>query len=373
MIKVLQIGMCDTLGGIESYLINYQRNIDKNKIHFDYINMTNGDLCFQDELLKYGSNIHKVYDYKKNPIKYIKELRKIIIENEYDIVHYNMNSAVFLYPLIASKLAKVKTIVAHSHNSSNDKGFLKGLIHNINKHFIPLFANTYFACSEIAGKWFFSSSIINSKKYFIINNAINQEKYTYDDIIRKEKRRELGIDENTLVIGHVGRFYKQKNHEFLINVFEKVVNENKNIKLLLVGTGPLQDRIKKIVKERNIENKVIFIGQTNDVNKLYQAFDIFLLPSIYEGLPLVGVEAQCSGCNCIFSDNITKELKLTKNCKFLPIDNCDQWKNEILKFNKDSNRNKLEIPSYDIKLNAQKLLEIYEYSVYNGRKYGSKK
>ena len=154
--RVLQIGMTDNLGGIETFLINYYRNIDKTKIQFDFVNIYDKKLYFQDEIENMGGKVYKLTSYYKKPIKYIKELIRTINENNYEIIHCNMNSAAMIYPLIAGKFSKAKIIIAHSHNSSSDKGILKSILHSINKHFIPFFANTFFACSNEAGKWFFS-------------------------------------------------------------------------------------------------------------------------------------------------------------------------------------------------------------------------
>ncbi len=364
MIKILQIGMNDTLGGIESYLINYEKNIDRNKLCFDYVDMTAKGICFQREIEENGSKIHNLPNYRKRPITYIKKLVDLLKKNKYDIIHYNMNSAVFLYPLIAAKMAKTKVIIAHAHNASNDKGILKSILHSINKHFIPIFANNFFACSELAGKWFFSKKILKSEQFFIINNGIDIEKYEFDLEVRKNKRKELDINEDTVVIGHVGRFSKQKNHDFLIEAFYEAYQENNNILLLLVGVGVLQGEIEKKVKELKIEKNVIFLGQRNDVSELYQVFDIFALPSLYEGLPFVGVEAQCAGCYCLFSANITKELTLTPFSHYIEINNIEAWKSEFVKFKINTEvRKNVKIKNFDIKENVKKVFDIYKYTL----------
>lgn len=359
MIRVLQIGMIDFHGGIESFLINYYRNTNKEKIQFDFINISNNKLCFEDEIIALGGKIYKVSNYYKHPFKYIKEVKKIIQEQNYEIVHCNMNSAVFLHPLIASKLAKAKTIISHSHNSSSDKGLIKSLLHFINKHFIPVFANTYFACSDKAGRWFYSKRIRNSNKYYIINNAIDLDKYKFNKNIRTKKRKELKIDNDTIVIGHVGRFNKQKNHLFLLNIYNEFHKIVPNSKLFLVGSGPLLEKAIEKTKELKLTNSVYFLGQRNDISELYQAMDIFLLPSLYEGLPLVGVEAQTAGLNCAFSDVITREVMLSDKVKYLSLQKKPkEWAKEILKLN-INNRENINAEPFDIRENAKKLENIY--------------
>lgn len=365
MIRVLQIGMTDNWGGIESYIMNYYRNIDKTKVQFDFVNIYNNELCFQNEIEQLGGKIYKVSSYYKHPIKYIRELKNIIIDNNYEIIHCNMNSAVFLYPLIAAKIAKAKVIIAHSHNSSSDKGVIKALLHNINKHFIPFFANKFFACSNKAGKWFYSSKILKSNDYYVIKNSINTNIFRFNDNIRKEKRAELKVADNTILIGHVGRFNKQKNHIFLIDVFNEYHRNNKNSKLLLVGIGPLKEKVESKVKELKLIDNVLFLEQRKDVNELMMAMDVFVLPSLYEGLPLVGVEAQAAGLPCIFSDSITDEIKISNNAQFVSLrDNIEKWSNILGKYTFKYNRSKefkrVKAFGYDIEDSCCFLISLYE-------------
>lgn len=364
MIKVLQMGMTDNLGGIESYLINYFRNINKSKIHFDFTNIYSNNLCFQDELEKNGAKVFRVSNYYRHPIKYIKETVKIIKENKYDIIHCNMNSAAMLYPLVAAKIAGAKVIISHSHNSSSDKGILKTLLHNINKLFIPFFANYYFACSNLAGKWFFSNKIRKSSRFFVINNGIGVKKYQFNSSIRTKKRKELGIYDKTIVIGHVGRFNKQKNHEKLIDIFLKYKRKNEDTKLLLVGIGPLMDDIKNKVKNLGIEEDVFFLGQRNDVHELMQAMDVFILPSLYEGLGIVLIEAQSAGLPCICTDVIPYEAKVSDNFyQYSLSDSLDNW---IENISNNSNGKRTQDPrcmEFDSELCARRLEKIYTDSL----------
>lgn len=361
MIRILQLGMIDTLGGIETFLINYYRNIDKNKIQFDFINISKKDLCFQNEIFALGGRIYNVSSYYNSPLKYIREVRKIIKENNYDIIHCNMNSAVMLYPLIAAKLGGAKIIISHSHNSSSDKGKIKEILHWINKHFIPFFANRYFACSDKAGSWFYSKRIMNSNDYYVINNAVDIDKFKFNNACRISKRKQLGFNDNNIVLGHVGRFHVQKNHDFLIDIFERAYQKNKNLRLILIGIGPLFDSIKSKVNKLNLNDVVLLLGQRDDVNELMSAMDIFVLPSFYEGLPLVGVEAQVSGLKCLFSDVITDEVKLLETTEYLSLKtNLQDWVDKFLEFKHvDIDRNKVKIDAFDIKINARKLEKIY--------------
>ncbi len=358
--------MTDNWGGIETYLMNYYRNIDRNKVQFDFVNIYDKKLYFQEEIEKLGGKIYNVSSYYKSSKKYIQEVATIIEKNNYEIVHCNMNSAVFLYPLKAAKKGGAKVIISHAHNASSDKGPLKSMLHNINKNFIGNYANTFFACSDKAGKWFFNKKIRNSRSYYIIKNAVDTNKYEYSEATRIKKRKELNISDECFVIGHVGRFNKQKNHTFLVEVFNKIKKEsNKEVKLALVGIGPLEDSIKEQAKKLGVYSDIIFLGQRDDVNELMSAFDLFILPSLYEGLPLVGVEAQASGLRCVLSSEITKELNiLTSLNTFISLDeNVKKWEKEIMKkktFDRKKASTIVKDKGYDIKTNTQKLLEIYK-------------
>lgn len=358
MIKVLQVGATNVLGGIETYLHNYYNNIDQENVRFDFVNMYD-QICFQDEYERNNSKVYDLPNYRVHPLKYVKNLKNILVNEKYDVLHFNMNSAIFLYPLIAAKLAGVPVRIAHSHNASSDKGIIKDVLHNIIKIFIPLFANYYFACSDYAGKWFFSKKIMKSKSFFIINNAIKVDDFKFDEEKRIKIRKELMVAEDEIVIGHVGRFIKQKNHTFLIDLFREIVSVDSKFKLILIGVGELKDIIEEKVKKYGIENNVLFLGQRSDVSDLYQAMDIFVLPSLYEGLPLVGIEAQVAGCKCFFSSKITKELKIKDDTVFLKIDNPKIWASEIINNKITKNRKMLDFNQFNIKNNANKLVKLY--------------
>ena len=223
-------------------------------------------------------------------------------------------------------MAGVQTRIAHSHSTTNKAEWKKNLIKGILKPFSKVFATDYMCCSEYAGRWLFGDKAYNSGKVYLLNNAINVEKFLFNEPIREKVRKNLNIQDNTIVIGHIGRFVKQKNHDFLIDIFNQIHKKNENTILLLVGQGPLQDEIKSKVDILGLNSCVSFLGQRNDVDEMYQAFDVFILPSLYEGLPVVGVEAQSSGLLCIFSDDMTKETKILDSTKFVSLsESADYW------------------------------------------------
>ena len=274
-------------GGVESVVMNYYRNIDRNRIQFHFLCDEDSTDIPYEEIEKLGGKVIVIPPYQKL-FKYQKELYRIFKENNYKIIHSHIN-ALSVFPLRIAKKVGVPIRIAHSHSTSNKKEWKKNILKMILRPFSKLYSNNYFACTEYAGKWLFGKKVVERKELNVINNAIDLKKFEFNENIREELRKELGIKEEVLVIGHVGRFMKQKNHEFLIDVFEKAINKANNMYLILVGQGPLEDKIKEMAKEKGIEDNILFLGQRNDVDKLYQAMDIFVLPSLYEGLR--------NGCN----------------------------------------------------------------------------
>jgi glycosyltransferase EpsF len=197
--------------------------------------------------------------------------------------------------------------------------------------FSKKYATDYMCCSELAGRWLFGNKEYDKGNVYLLNNAIDLDKFKYDEKIRKEVRKELNIKDDTLVIGHIGRFVAQKNHTFLIDIFNEIHKNNNDSILLLAGQGPKENEIKEKVKTLNLEKNVVFLGQRNDANRLYQAFDVFLLPSLYEGLPVVGVEAQASGLLCILSESMTQETKVLDTTTFISLEeSAKEWSTKLL-------------------------------------------
>lgn len=356
MIRILILGMHDKIGGVETFLMNYYRNLDRSKIQFDFISIYD-ELCFEDEILKLGGKIYKIPSEKKHPLKYCKELEKVMNTNKYRIIHINMLSAANILPILIAKKQKIKHIIVHSHNSNTPSGGLRKILNIINKPFLKL-ATDYWACSELAGKWLFGKKILQTNRLTVINNAIDIEKYQYNENTRNEIRKQLQIQDK-LVIGNIGRFAYQKNHEFLIDIFYEIQKQNKNTILLLIGEGELKEKIEQKVKMLNIEDKVILLGTTNKVYQYLQAMDVFILPSRFEGLPVTGIEAQASGVECFLSEEITKEVKVNSNLSFISLkEDSIYWANKILKATHERNLDKLN--AYDIKINVKKLEKKYE-------------
>lgn len=349
-------------GGVEAVVMNYYRHIDKTKIQFDFICDEDSTNIPYEEIECLGGRVILVPPYQKI-LDYQKKLIKIFKVNKYTIVHSHINT-LSVFPLRAAKKAGVKVRIAHSHSTSNKKEWKKNLVKNILKPFAKVYATDYMCCSELAGRYLFGNKTYDEGKVYLLNNAIDLEKFAYNEEIRKRKRKELNIDDDTLVIGHIGRFVEQKNHTFLIDIFNEVHKENKNSLLLLVGQGPLQNEIKQKVQKLGLTNSVKFLNQRDDVNELYQTFDAFILSSLYEGLPVVGVEAQAAGLLCIFSDDMTKETKILKSTIFMSLsDNAKQWAYTVFEslktHNREKNSKEIFLSNYNIKELVKKLSDKY--------------
>lgn len=349
-------------GGVESVVMNYYRNIDRDKIQFDFICDEDSTDIPYEEIKQLGGKIILIPPYQKI-FKYHKKLKKILRDRNYKIVHSHINT-ISVFALFAAKRAGVPIRIAHSHSTTNKAEKKKDLLKRFLKHFSKLFATHYFACSEYAARWLFGKKTFEGNKVFILNNAINVNKFKYDKYLREEVRRELNISDDMFVIGHVGRFVKQKNHTFLIDVFHEIYRKNKKTILLLVGQGPLKEKIEEIVKKLGIEKNVRFLGQRSDVDRLYQAFDVFVLPSLYEGLPVVGVEAQAAGLLCFFSYNMTNETKIIESTIFLDLTETSmEWSEKIIdnykNYKRESTVKEISDKGFNIEVAADKLANLY--------------
>ena len=349
-------------GGVESVVMNYYRHIDRAKIQFDFICDEDSTNIPYEEIEKLGGRVILIPPYQKL-FKYHNKLKKILKDGNYKIVHSHINT-LSIFSLFAAKCAGVPVRIAHSHSTTNKKEKKKNLLKQALRPFSKVFATDYMCCSELAGRWLFGNKEYDKGNVYLLNNAIDLDKFKYDEKIRSEKRKKLNISDDTLVIGHVGRFVEQKNHRFLIDIFNEIHKQNSNSILLLAGQGPLMEEIKSKVESLGLEKFVIFLGQRNDIDELYQAFDVFCLPSLYEGLPVVGVEAQATGLLCIFSDDMTKETKVLDTTEFLSLkQSAEEWANDIVKkqskYKRKDVKNIIADNNFDIIFESKKLENKY--------------
>jgi glycosyltransferase involved in cell wall biosynthesis len=356
--KVLIIGMNKTIGGIEKMILSYLRHIDKTKIAFGFINIYD-KICFQDEFEKLGCQIHAMPNDKKSPFAYFFMLLSLLRHEHYGVIHVNMVSAANIVSLLAAKMAGCKHIIAHSHNTDLPPSMIRKILHTINKPFLELLATEYFACSEAAGKFLFGGG-----KFTVIKNAIDADTFVFNKNTREAVRGRLGVSADTGVIGHIGRFEEQKNHDFLLRIFKAVLAKRENVMLLLIGEGSLEQKIKNTAAASGIFDKIIFYGVTSAVQDLYSAMDVFILPSLYEGLGIVGIEAQCSCLPVIASSVIPQEMQVTGLVTRLDLtDSLDVWAEAVLEgLSPRERKNMAEYiirAGYDIKMESKILEEKY--------------
>lgn len=370
MISILQKTATLGPGGIQNFLINVQSHINIDKVQFDYFLNTLEPNFYTNQALDLGSKIYGRQYNTGNPIKKIwtrySLFYKTIKKYNYSIVHIDETLEMTALSVIVSKLAGVKVIIAHSHNDhSTDKlsFFEKKLLHPLCRIIISRLATDYFACSKMAGKWMFSKEINNSNKIIIINNGIESEKYKYNESIRNKIRTQLNL-EDYFVIGHIGRFFYQKNHKFILDVFSEILKEEPNSKLILIGEGELKSKMECYAKEIGIYNNIIFYGLCNKVNEILQSFDAFIFPSIYEGLGIVAIEAQASSLKTFCAETIPKEVDITPYCHYISLSaGAKIWAKEILKNSKSYTREDtiplIQKAKFDISYVAKMLEDFY--------------
>lgn len=333
-IKVLHVLGSMNVGGIQMFLMNIFRNINRQKIMFDFACMNHKNY-FQKEIEALGGRVFCIGRHKKI-IQHKKCLFNLLDENNYDYIHIHSGNA---FCVIDSYLIKKHNldhkVIYHSHNSSS----IYPSLHRICRLFITKYNDYYFACSTEAAKWMFPNEIVQSKNYALITNGIDVEKFLYSEEKKIEVRKEFELEDN-FVVGHVGRIANQKNHRFIVEIFAKIVEKRSNAKLVLLGTGPLEEEIRNRVKELGIQQHVLFMGNRDDVERILCGCDVFLFPSLHEGLPLTLIEAQCSGLPCFISDVISDEVKVTPLIQKMSLKNtADEWAEEVCSFEK---RNRIE-------------------------------
>ena len=361
-LRVLQVGMTRNLGGIETYLIEQFRHLDKSTIDYDFVNITGEySICYEDEILASGSKIFKVVSRHKNPLLHYWQWFNILLQNKgvYDVIVLNTNSLEYVFPLVLGKIFGIPVRVIHSHNSGfeNKQGLARRLLVGMNKKLLAWSANLRFACSQFAGQWMFKDN-----PYHVIYNAIDIHKYDADLKVREETRNALGIH-TELTLLHVGRFSYQKNHSFLLDIFKEVHAIQPDSVLLLVGDTTEESEflteVKRKIKEYGLANAVRLLGRRDDVNKIMQAADVLVMPSFFEGLTVVGIEAQASDLPLLLSDTVTKELELLPSTQFISLEaGPTAWAEAIVnskQHNRQSRYEELKVAGYDIENETERV------------------
>lgn len=356
-IRVLQIIRTMNIGGAETFIMNVYRNIDRDKIQFDFL--VNGEGIYDSEIRKLGGRIYKIpYLTEVGQFKYIKELKNFLdIHKEFKIVHSHIDQVSGIIVQTA-RLCNIPLIISHSHSTKNSNGIIGKIYKRYLQSKINKNTDIKMACGHDAAKWLYRGQDSDA---IIVNNGIDVNKFKFKEEFRKEIRKEFNIDNNTIVVGHVGRFSKVKNHEFLIDVFNEYQKSIDSV-LMLVGDGYLKDKIENKVFKLNLQDKVKFLGNRKDVYKVYSAFDVILFPSLYEGISIALIEAQCNGLKILASDTIDPKTDIIGNIyieslKKLP----EEWNSKLKKINMKRNENikKIVENGYDINTVAKRIEKIY--------------
>ncbi|MBD5403151.1 glycosyltransferase family 1 protein [bacterium] len=344
--------------------MNYYRELDRNKIQFDFL-LTDQSKCnFEDEILSLGGKVYRVPPLvMRHPMAYIRGVKKFFISHpEYEIVHSHTSSKSTI-PLAIAKSCDIPIRISHSHNSMSEKG-LNGLIRDALKPFLRITANFYFSCGEQASGWLYGKKMSQSGKVEIIRNVIDANKFKYNKESRDRVRKQLGINDDTFVVGNVARFCKEKNHVFAIEILNNLLQVNPNTVLLLVGDGPERASITEYAEKLNVADKVKMVGVVPNVYDYVQAMDVFILPSFYEGLPLSIIEAQVSGLPCFTTKgSVSTECSVTDLVKYLPLDAGPKfWADEIYKARELERIDRFEeikAAGYESVSTATKLQDLY--------------
>ena len=364
-VHVLVLDTVMDRGGAEAMIMNYMRNINRDIIKFDFLTNRDYRAAYENEIERLGGKVyHMCPMYPGKFHRYKKEVREFLKEHpEYKIIHSNLEERSYL-PLKVAKKMGVPVRISHSHN--RPLGINPKLIVRYYFRFMLKFYNTHmFACGEEAGDWLYGKK--NRDNVTIMNNAVDANQYRYNPEVSKEMKKQLGI-EGKKVIGHVGRFFPQKNHDFLIDIFNEIYKKDKDTVLLLVGGGELDDALKNQIKEKvkklGLEDAVQFLGVREDVDRVVQTFDVFLLPSLFEGLPVTMVEAQAAGLPCVISDKVPIQCDLTGNVWVVPLEESPKkWADVVLdkanNFEKRDTYQQIADAGFDIKSQAKWLEEFY--------------
>lgn len=326
MIEILQFGLSENRGGIETYLNKIWTNIDHSRFHFSFIDMTGEGKtpCFYEELKKSGATFYKITPRKVSILKNKHDIEELFQNNHFDILHFNVNTLSYVFPIQVALKNDVKVIVHSRNGGSASSKHVTKILHSVNKKRISKYPIVRIAVSQKAGEWLFGPS-----KFSVYYNGVETSKYKFLPNAREKLRKQMNC-EDSLVIGNVGAFLPAKNHVFMINVFEELIKSIPNATLLFVGDGPEKSKMEELVREKELSNKVIFLGVRKDLQELYSAMDLFWFPSLYEGFGNVVLEAECSGLPCLLSDCIPLDAMIVDNAVSFGLDKpLSEWAKKI--------------------------------------------
>ena len=331
-IRILHILQRMEAGGTQALLMNIYRKIDRTKVQFDFLVVYKEKQFYDDEIEKMGGHVYKLsFREDLNLRKFEKDLEYFFKQHqEFKIVHCHAYTIGY-FCLKAAKSAEVSVRIAHSHSNAAVRD-IKLPLKIIMQKLFTKYATELWACSDDAGKFAFKG-----KKFKVLKNAIDSQLYIADKKMREEVRKELGL-EDKFVVGHVGRMQPEKNHDFLIDIFEWIIKKNTNAELLLVGTGPLEEKVREKVADKGLSGSVCFLKNRKDMNRIYQAMDVFIFPSLFEGLGIVSIEAQASGIPVICSEGLPMETEITPLYKKMMLsEGSEKWADAALRMSQNPN------------------------------------
>lgn len=364
MVKVLVFGMTANMGGVESFLMNYYRHIDKSKVHFDFLCNSMLPCAYEDELIKSGSIVYHITARSHNLVRYHHELEKLFQNHhsEYDAIWVNVNSLANIDYLIMAKKYQIPRRIIHSHNSQNMDSRLRGILHQYNKNKIDRYATDFWACSDGAARWFYRDELM--PQVHIVHNAINIHEKKFDFQKRSTIRNNLGLKDSDICIGNIGRLHFQKNQKFALQVFAEYNKINPASRLVFVGQGQDEKMLKEMCHKLGIADRVIFAGLQKDIQAWLSAFDIFLFPSLFEGLSIAALEAQANGVPILASETaVSQELRIADNLRLLSLEETpEQWAQSLNEISHSMKRTSYELvkerfvaAEYEINAEANKL------------------
>lgn len=361
-IRVAQIIGKAVISGVDSVVMNYYRHIDKSRVQFDFFMDGYNPTLIDEEILDLGGRIIKLPPYEQSMYKNMRECRTAFEKNGYTIVHSHLNT-LSVFPLYAAYRAKIPVRIAHNHSTTSRGEFKRNLMKQALRPFSKTFATHYAACADYPARWLFGTKTVRQGMVRLIKNAVDTSRFYPDKTAAQRIRTEFGL-ENRFIVGHVGRFVFPKNHEFIVRVFAEAYKKNPNAVLVLVGTGELEPFIRSLVKDLKIEQAVVFTGLRRDIPDFLNVFDVFFLPSRYEGMPVVGMEAQAVGLPCLMSDAVPPDTAVTPLVEFFPLKaEIEEWASKLLSY---ENRGKKTYPDlmraagFEIRHEAEKICLWYE-------------
>ena len=384
--NILVLGITKTYGGVESFFMNYYRefmkkgilsvdastgdqNADMSKLHFDFLCVTPDKIAYQDEIESYGGQIYRITARSRNPIEFKKELRDFFVNygKKYDVLWMNDNSLANVDYLKEAKRVGIPHIIMHCHNDRDMSSRVQAILHRVHKRSIGVLATDYWACSDEAAEYCFSGEA--KKKAVVITNAIDLNEKTFDPAKRIDFRKDNDI-ENRFVIGNVGRLHFQKNQMFILDIMSKLIEKTHLMKLrepilILVGTGPDEEKLRNRITELGLEDHVRLLGRQDDIQAVLSGMDLFLFPSVFEGLGIAALEAELNGLSVLASDTVPEITGVNPNYERLPIESTSKWVEKIIevmssddfigRISSDEARKNLKQAGYDIGIESDKL------------------